>query len=559
VSKIRPGFAVFFLSLVFLFPAPVWPQSGEEALEEFREMLKDRGLAFEEGYLFPGPGEGDEPERGETGLSLLMFFPGSAAGDGPPDPADPGGEWYAGAFPLMIAAFPLRAGGPGEEGPELPWPYQAALALAEQLRTREAAGRGLPGDLIIALLGEQDARRSGKIDGPAPGELSAYGGKIGDPENTFFWYFDLHDAPQSLRIHHGTSQTIAPLDSIRDLPELFLSQGIPHEFAVPFNELYKLQFAGGPEILRHVQEQEIRGLVFSRGRPLGPGSPGGISENALAELILSYAASLKNPGGSPDYHYVIFPLPGAYLFLSQERTAFLLVLIAAVFFLGFLCYAGFRPPPLARVLAFIRCFWVIPGYFLLFFVSLEGAGLPASLLAAEGESRIPMIYGWAVWKLILGLGFFSLISIPLGNYRIPRRADFYGSGALLLIILDIFIAAWADICFIPFFLAALLVIFLGTRLKHPVPVYLCAVSAPFYGITAGIFSALSGYGGLGEFLLSNRPFPTALMILAFLPFVLLFKRGIALSRREKPKTRHRLIPFFVLFSIALILGLVLIK
>jgi hypothetical protein len=531
VSTIRPGFTVLLAALIFL-PVFAWPRDNMAA---FKKILEDRGLPFEEGFLFSD----SPPEDG--GPSLVLRFPGDGAEAGAGD----AGEWYR-ARPLMAAVFPAETAetGPAPEG--LPYPFRAALALAEGLRARQAEGRRLPGDLLAVLLGPGDA---GRYESRAAGELASYGGVIGEPENTFFWYMDLAEAPRSLVIHHGTARTLAALDSLRGLPELFRSLDIPYRFAVPFNEMYKLGLAGGPEILRFTQEQGIRALAFS-GRP-GPGEA--VSEDDLAELILAYAGSLENSGENPDYHYLIVPPLG---FLSQEQTALLLMLFAAFFFLALLIYLGVRRPPPARILTFFRCFWIIPGFFILFFVSLEAAGLLASLLA-KGEARVPMIYGWAAWKLILSLAFFALISIPLGNYRISRRAVFYGRGAVLLIILDVFVAAWADICFIPFFTLAFALILLGTQARRPVPVYLCAALAPLYGFIAGVFSIRSGYGGLGEMILSSGPLPTAVMILAFLPFVLLFKRGMILARRKKSSLRRRLLPFYVLSGLDLALGLIL--
>ncbi|MDR1279163.1 MAG: hypothetical protein LBK02_10470 [Treponema sp.] len=544
MSKFRPGFTVFLIGLIFLVPVLAYPQNGKKGLEEFTRRLKDWDVSVEQGFLFSGPEEENETGAGKTGFSLLLSFPGNAGADGEaPD---------SGELPLMIAAFPLENGTPpGEDEPAdgMSYPLRTTLALTGRIRARQAEGRGLPVDLLIALLGEQDIQAAGKLSVP--------GDTIEEPEQIVFWYFDFDRAPRLLRIRHGTSRTIAPLDALKGLPDLLGSLNIPYEFAVPFNELYKLGFAGGPEILRFTQEQEIRALVFSGSGALDTDAQGRISGDTLAELILDYAGSLEPPGENPDYHYIIIPLRNSHFFLSQDRIILLLLLIAALFFGGLLAYTKFRPPSPARILVFFRCFWVIPGLFLLFFAALEGAGLAASILAGKGENRVIMLYGWALWKIILGLGFFALISIPLGRYRISLRANFYGAAALLLIVLDTLAAAWLDICFVPFFTAAFLLIFLGACIKHPVPVYCCAALAPFYGFIAGIFSIRSGYGGLGEFLLSNRPFPAAMMILALLPFVLLFKRGIALSRREKPTIYRRLIPFFVLLGLALILGIIL--
>ena len=538
---------LFSLLLILLSPAPAFSLRGDDDFPgDFTRLLEEGGIFFERGSLFSSSGEG----TAEEDFSLLIPFSGSA-GTGPLREDD-----SAGAAPLLIAAFPLRGGEkPGEEGPRQPYRFRLAMALAEGLRIRQAAEQGPAGDLLIAFLGEADIRQYQESGGRSAGELSAYGGIIREPENTVFWFFDLEEAPRSIIIHHGTARTIAPLESLKALGGLLQSLRIPYKFAVPFNELYKLGLAGGPRILHFTQAQGMRALFFS-GVPAPEDGRGAITGEALGELILSFAASLESPGENQDYHYLIIAFRGRTVFLSQGRTALILFLVTAVFFLGFLLYRISRPVPPARIRLFFRCFWTIPLFFLLLFVSLEAAGLAASFLAGQ-ETRILLIYGWAAWKLLLGLGLFALISIPLGGYLIPRRAVFYGHNALLLVILDVFIAAWADICFIPFFTGAFMLVFLGSRITSAIPVSLCAVSAPFYGFTAGILSILSGYGGLGTFLLSSRPAPTALMILVVLPFVLLFKRAINLHRREKAPLLRRLLPFFILSGLALILGMIL--
>jgi hypothetical protein len=525
-------------------------------VEELKDRLEREKIPFEEGLLFSAPGEAAAP--GNVELSLLVRFGGTGLTEGEQSPY-PG----QGSPPLFINAFPLH-GTPGPAG-DLPYRFRAALELIKKIQAREEQGPDLPMDMIIAFLGEDDFHRFENYRNRSALEFTDYGDIIQEPENTLFWYLDLGEKPQSLLIRHGTAETIVPLHIVEGLPELCAALNIPCGFAVPFNELYKLKIADGPELLRFTQEQEIRALFFSgpdseseRGPYAGPASPGAIPEASLGELILGYADSLKNPGVNPDsdYHYSIMPLGGKFFFLSQYHTALLLFFTAAVFLLGFLLYLEFRRPPAVRMLIFFRCFWVIPAFFCLLFISFQGAGLLSLLAGGQLQGGGPLVYGWAAWKLITALAFFALLSLPLGEYRIPRRAHFYGSAALLLMVLNIFIAAWADISFIPFFAGALLVIFLGTVIKFPVPVYLCSLAAPFYGVFAVISAIRSGNSALGTLFLSNRPVPVMMTILVFLPFILLFKRGILLTRREKPRPPRlrRLLPFFILFAAACVLG-----
>jgi hypothetical protein len=547
VGKIIPGFTGLFLVFIILFPVPGYAQNGENPGGILRRALEDRGIPYEEGFLFSASGDD---------LSMWARFR-RPAGIDPPGPAGSGAERSAGSPLLFIAAFSLE-GPPAPEG-ELPYRFRTALDLIEKIRGREAAGEPLPVDMLIAFLGAGDFRTVRDYQDRSALDFVGFGDSIEDPGKTFFWYMDPGERPQSLVIHYGTSAAIAPLHIVQDLPGLCGTLDIPHTLAVPFAELYQLQLADGPELLRFLQEQEVNGLFFSGAGALVPSDPGSgkiIPEGSLAELIIRYAGSLKTPGEIPDYHYVVFPLPGKLLFLSQERIVSLFLCIAGSFLLGFLLYSVFRRPPPARIRIFFRCFWVIPAFLFLLCACFSGAGLFTALFFRKGGGTGALVYGWAAVKLLLALGIFFLFNLPLKGYRIPGKANFYGAGAFLIILLDTLIAAWADIVFIPYFTGALLVIFIGTVVKYAVPVLFCAFLAPFYGILALLFAVHSGNGALGELLLSNSPFHTLMMALIVLPFILLFKRGLKLFRIGKPllSLRYSLIPPLLLLAAAGVLA-----
>jgi hypothetical protein len=529
-----PGFTGLLIFFIILFPVPGHTQTGGDSAEALKRIFESRGIRYEEHVLFPvfERGGGSGPPDAESSILVRFRRTLTPAPEGETrSPAETDG----GAPPLFIAAFPL--GETPDQGEALPYRFRTALELIEKIRSR-AAGGALPADMIIAFLGDGDFRAVKTRRNRSGLEFADYSDIIEDPEQTLFLYLDLGESPQSIFIHYGTPGTIAPLRIIENLPKLWGSLGVPAAFAVPFTELYKLRFAAGPELLRFVQEQEISGLYFS-GRPLAPagrGSGGIIPEDSLAELIFRYAGSVAIPGKIPDYHYTILPLPGTPLFLSQERIILLILLTAGSFFAGFLCYLGFRRPPPARLRIFIRCFWVIPAFLFLLLVCFTGAGLFTALLFKRGEETgIPLIYGWAGFKLLLAMGIFFLFTLPLRGYRIPRKANFYGAGAFLIIVLDAFIAAWADIVLTPFFIGALIVMFLGMVIKFPIPVFFCAFLAPFYGVLALLSAIRSGSGAMGEYVLSNNLFHTLMTALIFLPFILFFKRGLALLRQGKPR------------------------
>jgi hypothetical protein len=67
-----------------------------------------------------------------------------------------------------------------------------------------------------------------------------------------------------------------------------------------------------------------------------------------------------------------------------------------------------------------------------------------------------------------------------------------------------------------------------------------------------VFAIDSGNSALGEFFLSTGLINTLITALIFLPFILLFKRGLNLARRGKPKLplRLSLLPPVILFIAA---------
>jgi hypothetical protein len=365
-----------------------------------------------------------------------------------------------------------------------------------------------------------------------------------------------------LLVHHGSAGRIAPLHVVRGLTARCESLKIPFAFANPFNELLLSGFAGGPAELDVILKQEMTGVVITgmnRRLPefLDPEKPG---EDKVTELLLRLAssppASIPPPPASipfppvPDlagdseavreyhyeYRYRIVPYPGRAFYLS-ERALILLTFAAGVLFFVFI-HVFFHIRGLSRfpLRIFFRCFWIIPALGIILGLSLGLSGL----VTAPAGSLVPAPPFFSAFLLpclrpVLGIGFFLLFTLPLRRYRFPRRLDLYGAGALFFAALNILAAAFVNIVLVPVLTGALIILFLGTCFKNPVPVFICAFLAPLHGISILAFALPPG-GGADSFLLSTKTADVICMSLALLPFVLMYRRGtFALLARRRDR------------------------
>jgi hypothetical protein len=537
--------ALFFIAGIL----PVLYASPGETLGA---LLDGRGVPHEAGFLFAVddgfvPGFSGEA-AGADERSVLAIFGGGSGEDG--EGEDEGGE-----SPCTVVALPL-----GDGTAEGAFGRRCALGLAEGL-----SGAALPARVIVAFLGERDLRflQSGGTGTDAGGGGTGAGGGgidagweeeavyglmpyLPDPEHTVFWYLDLPEAPAGLLIRHGSAGRIAPLETVRSLTARCESLGIPFAFANPFNGLFLSGLAAGPAELDAVLQREMAGLLIAGADHTTPGffSREKTGADRVTELLLGLAssppASIPSPPASippppvRDCHYGIVSFPGAVFYLS-ERALILLTLAA-----GGLCFifmhVFFRIRGLSRLppRVFFRCFPIIllSGGILCLSLGLSG------LIAAPAGSLVPASSFAAAFLLpclrpVLGIGLSALFSLPLRRYRLPRRLDLYGAGALFFAALDIFAAALANIVLVPLMTGTFVVLFLGTCFRNPVPVFICALLAPLPGIAVLAFALRSG-GSAGAFLLSTGAADTVRMTLALLPFVLMYRRNAAPEKRPAP-------------------------
>jgi hypothetical protein len=533
-----------FLFFLLLFPLYVLkaqetgmsePGTIETARrEELIRILGERAIPFEEHALFT--------EYGGFGASIHIFIP-------PADGAVPDGIHF-------ILAVPLSGDREGSGAPgKLPFHFEAALAFIEKVRSGET---GM--NMRIVFLGDEVPRLPREFQKRTHTGLEELYDTLDSPEDTVLWYLNMVDPPRIITIHHGTANTIAPLSILRSLPDLCKKNHIPYRFAVRFNELYKLRLIDGPSALQFAQNREINALYisgdedpFSRAVfPSAPSSGEPIGAEEFAAMLGGYTASLQVSGENLDYHFTSIHLMGKTFFVSEPLTVVVLVLTAALFFFILLIYSIlYRHILIIQWQIFIRRSWMLLIFLAFLMITLQGGGIFISFLLDRFHIPQPSgAYGGAMLKLLIAMVLFSFLNPLTELMKIPRKGNYYGSAAVILVTLGVFIAVFLDITLIPLFLWAFLFIFLGASIKIPFLVYLSALFTPIQAVVAFMNILSAGNNRLAEIIRSNSFFVSFYFAVILLPFMLIFKRGTVLSRKGKPPRplAVQLIPRLVLLA-----------
>jgi hypothetical protein len=329
-----------------------------------------------------------------------------------------------------------------------------------------------------------------------------------------------------LVIHHGARRELAPLNLLRPLGRLCDARSIPHSLGVGSNELYKLGLAEGPSALEFALTRELPALYLT-----GPGGgEGGIA--ALDTLLFEYAASVDLGAENPDYHYLLFQFAGKIFFVPEYTTTILFLAVAALLFLALLIYSVvFRNRLAVQWQVFFKRSWILALFYLLLILCLKGSALLFQLLTGSGRGAegfavgTALFYGTTAAQLLFGAALFVLIS-PAGDLiYIPRKANFYGSASVILVSLEILLAAFFDITFIPIFLWALAFTFLAACIKKPSLIWLCSFLAFLLGLSTLFTIVRGGNRRLGALILSGNTAVILYIALISLPFFTTIKRG----------------------------------
>jgi hypothetical protein len=492
--------------LLFLLPLFLHPNVLEDSRRALLiNILTERKIPFETRSLFAG--------FGGFGFSIHVPLPAS------PET----GEKKPGSF---ILALPLSF--TGDDGREFPYAFETALDFIGRVRDE-----GLPMDVTVAFLGDEWSALQGDQDINAPhlGLRDLYS-RLELPEDTAMIYLDMCGEPGKIVVHHGARRTLAPLNILKPLAQLCAGRQIPHTLAFNANEIYKLSLADGPSALEFALGRELPALYLA-----GGGSPGG-GIQGLDALLFDYARAVEPGAENPDYHYLIFQAPFRFFFVSEYATVLLLLTVAALFFFAALTYSVvLRRRLTLQWNVFFKRSWILLLYWLMLALALKGAALifrgilrgtdPALL----GGSHL-LFYAAAMAQLLAGVSLFIVFSF-LGDFvHVPRRSNFYGSSAVILVIAEMLLSAYIDITFIPVFIWAFVFTFLAACIRKPVLVWLCALLAFFQG--AAVLYALVGTGsrGLGFLIFSGDTVFILYIALVSLPFFITLKRGALLFARR---------------------------
>lgn len=532
----RIGIRFFcLLLLISLFPVVLPAISADEKnLERVIKVLNENSIIFEQRFLLD--------DYGGSGSSVLVWNRATNID-------------VAGTF---VLAVPLSAD----------FAVDTAIAFAAYLKERDN-----PVNILLAFLGDEISGA-----GAEPGEISHKGLldllTLNDvPENWALCYMDIAGRPDEVVIRHGIDGYLTPLDIIKPLVSLFAERDISWSFRIRFNIIYKLGLVEGPEPLVITWGNEVNGFVLSgKERTQEAGSAGkSVSPHDLAALLGDFAASLTLPIINADRHYSTLILPGGNVFfISEMLTLVMLLLMMVIFLSGFLIYSARH---YAKLFFIIRLFF---GHIWIFFVSLIflticiklSGFLYSRLLLINGSAALPNYAGLGLCTILAAL-FFYLPSPALDFIRIPKRTQLYGIAAFVFIAMGLFLTAFLDFSYVPFFLWAFFFVFIGAWVSSPVLVFICVFLVPFFA--AGTLRNIleTGYVRIVDMYISSSlktenwrvAFMTALISL---PVFLLAKRGAILIKKTanrgletRPNRKYRLIAVPVI--IAAVIGAMIIQ
>jgi hypothetical protein len=334
-------------------------------------------------------------------------------------------------------------------------------------------------------------------------------------------------------VHHGARRTLAPLNILRPLTRLLDQGKVPYALAVNANELYKLGLADGPPALDFALGRESPALCLA-------GGAAGLAED-LGALLFDYARAVEPGTENPDYHYLIFSVAGRCFFVSEYATALIFIALASLFFFAALIYSvALRSRLAVQWKVFFGRSWILLLYWLMLVLALKAAalifrGLTRGADPARFGGSALLFYAAAAAQLLLGAALFMLLSLPGDCIHVPRRANFYGSSAIVLAIAEILLAAYIDITFIPVFVWSFVFVFLAACVRKPALICVCALLTFLHGGAVLLTLVQAGNRRLGFLIFSGD---TAFMIyaaLVSLPFFMAVKRGALLFARKTGK------------------------
>lgn len=362
------------------------------------------------------------------------------------------------------------------------------------------------------------------------------------PQETILAYLDFAVPPQKLLFTQGGKGRGAPLVVVEPLPLLCKQRDIPYTFAATNNAFFRLGLIEGNEAVGFAWEQGFNALFVSgeieeaarlpilSTRSTSDTAPALTADN-IAGLLVDYVNALEwtasQEGGA---NFVSTTnAAGQVRFVSESIFIIIMLACAAALLIAFLAYSIAKYHLFsAQLRIFLMYSWVLVLSVALFFAVSQGVGVFVSFV-----SRAVHIFD--VWtaslKVVISFLTYSLIAVSFDKIKIPGKQTFCGSAALLLGIVNLFIAMLIDITLAPIFMIALVCIVVGVATNLTLVCYIAAVLIPLQSIGLFIEFLGRGAGELTKIVMDAGIWVNLAIASWTLPIWFILKRGDLLLNR----------------------------
>lgn len=410
----------------------------------------------------------------------------------------------------------------------------------------------------VAFLADEQEEHRGLLD-----QLDQFD----DPESVVILYGDFLAAGNHLYLYQGSKGHVSPRQLVEQSLLMAEEKGISIELPQPYNELYRFGWVQVPEALQLIQDRGHPALYVSDYRlaysekevfELEPNQ----AEKQVAFFLKALVDHIPRDTSTFDYHYTILAFNKHYRLMNEKTIIGLIILSVFSIILFFSIYSiVLRRKIIHFWIVFLRRSWVILIYFMLLVASLYLSRLLFLLWSLKHGSTTQYPEGVALLFLLLWLSLFSLASPITQNIVIPKRASFYGHGAIIVLVLGMFTAILLDITLIPIFVWALLWGWIGSFVHSFSMSLFSTILAPTQMLILFLIGMMNGTA-LNSLFISFINVKDSLLLAFFvLPFVLLWKRT-ALLRIQKSKRKGKAAPLHFgryIFAAAMIISLFILE
>ena len=451
---------------------------------------------------------------------------------------------------MLVFALPLYAD----------FAVETALLLIEKIDSPEEI------NIIIAFLGDESSSLPVQLGGRAHIGLQDLLNLSDIPENWVILYFDAINPIDKLIVSHGTSSYITPREILQPFIGILNAGDMDWSFNIWFHEIYNLGIIEGSDILSIAWSREINSLYIS-GENTSHNTYGLISPEDIADLIMEFSGILDFPVLVTDTHYSLFPLPGSFVvFTGEGLLSASVIFICGLFLLLFMIYSiKYYNVIIFHARLFIKYIWIFIILLPLLVFCIRFSGIFYSFLyfTLNGPATHINYFGFVFTAILVFILFY--FPTPFFNLiRIPRKIQFFGSYAVLLIITGLILTFFMDFSLVFIFLWALVFVFIGSISLNPIIVIISSFMIPVLALGIIINIAYTGGREFSALFITSNWNDIFTWSLSFiisllgLPLILLLKKGSLLLAEKKEvkylffkkmQSRIILLPSFLLLLI----------